>query len=493
MLDKVDLNRKVGKADFKQQIEPLQARLGQLQRQAQKLKIPINVVFEGWGASGKGSMINRVLLALDPRGFTVHPILPPTQEELYRPFLWRFWTKLPERGRMAIFDRSWYRRVLNERVNRDVPKKVWERAYDQINAFERQLVDDDAIIVKFFLHISAKEQEKRFKRLERDPATSWRVTKEDWKNHKHYSRFVSALENVFARTDTEYARWQVVPAQNWRYATLKVFQTLVATIESGVIRTQAAVPGPPAEVSAQAISTGLVSNLDKADLSRVLDREEYEEQLKTYQAKIRRLEYIVYRERIPVVVAYEGWDAAGKGGNIRRLVQNMDPRGYRVIPIAAPNDYEKAHHYLWRFWEAFPKAGHIGIFDRTWYGRVLVERVEGFCSREDCERSFREINEMEEVWTAYGTVMIKFWLQISKEEQLRRFQAREANPLKQWKITEEDWRNREKWDKYKIAVDEMLYRTSTTYAPWTVVESNDKLYARIKALKTVCTEIERRL
>ena len=493
MLDFVDMSRKLAKKEFKERVEPLRERLGPLQREAQALGLPIIVVFEGWGASGKGSMINRILMALDPRGFTVYPILPPTQEELYRPFLWRFWTKLPERGRMAFFDRSWYRRILNERVNRDVPKKVWARAYDQINAFERQLVDDDAVIVKFFLHISAKEQKSRFEHLEKDHATSWRVTKDDWKNHKNYNRFVSALEDTFARTDTEYARWHVTPAQDWRYATVKVMETLVAAIEDAVKRKKATSPSPKAEVSSSAVKAGMVSSLDKVDLSLALSREDYDKQLKKYQAEVRRLEYLVYRERIPVVIAYEGWDAAGKGGNIRRLVQNLDPRGYEVIPTAAPNDIEKAHHYLWRFWKAFPKSGHIGIFDRSWYGRVLVERVEGFCTAEACERSYREINEMEEVWTAYGTVLIKFWIQISKEEQLSRFKAREANQLKQWKITEEDWRNSEKWDLYNIAVDDMLYRTSTTNAPWTIVESNDKLYARIKALKTVCSAIKARL
>jgi len=208
---------------------------------------------------------------------------------------------------------------------------------------------------------------------------------------------------------------------------------------------------------------------------------------------MRDLEHEVYKKRLSVIMVYEGWDAAGKGGNIKRLLKMMDPRGYEVIPIAAPNDIEKAHHYLWRFWKAIPKAGHIAIFDRSWYGRVMVERVEGFCIEEEWKKAYREINEMEEQLVNFGTVLIKFWLQVDRAEQLKRFKERQQNPHKQWKITDEDWRNRKKWIQYKTAVDEMLLRTSTSYAPWTIIESNSKLYARIKVLKTVIEEIEKKL
>jgi polyphosphate kinase 2 (PPK2 family) len=215
--------------------------------------------------------------------------------------------------------------------------------------------------------------------------------------------------------------------------------------------------------------------------------------LKEYQKLILELEHEVYLKRVPVVVVYQGWDAAGKGGNIKRLVQKMDPRGYEVVTTAAPNDVERAHHYLWRFWGKVPKAGHIAIFDRSWYGRVLVERVEGFCREDQWRRAYREINEMEEQWVHFGTVLIKFWLHIDKNEQLRRFEERQNTPYKQWKISDEDWRNRQKWDRYKEAVDEMLVRTSTSHAPWTVIESNSKLYARIKVLKTVVKEVQKAL
>ena len=230
--------------------------------------------------------------------------------------------------------------------------------------------------------------------------------------------------------------------------------------------------------------------LDRIDLSCSLDRDAYLAELAELQRRLYRLEHKMYVARIPMVIAYEGWDAAGKGGNIRRLTGGMDPRGYEVIPIAAPTQEELAHHYLWRFWRNVPKAGHIAIFDRTWYGRVLVERVEGFSSEEQWKRAYQEINEFERQLAEFGTVIVKFWLHISQEEQLRRFEARQTTPGKCWKLCDEDWRNRKKWPQYELAVLEMLERTSTTFAPWTIVEANDKHYARIKALRTVVNALE---
>jgi polyphosphate kinase 2 (PPK2 family) len=220
---------------------------------------------------------------------------------------------------------------------------------------------------------------------------------------------------------------------------------------------------------------------------------EYKEEIRQCQQRVFEIEHEIYTRRIPVVILYQGWDAAGKGGNIRRLTQAMDPRGYVVMPIGAPNDLEKAHHYLWRFWEKFPKAGHIAIFDRSWYERVLVERIEGFCSEAEWKRAYREINEFEEQLVNFGTVLVKLWLHIDPAEQLRRFQDRQQTPAKQWKITAEDWRNREKWEQHKEAVDEMLFRTSTAHAPWTIIEANSKYYARIKTLKTVIDAVASRL
>ncbi|OPZ22954.1 MAG: Thymidylate kinase [candidate division BRC1 bacterium ADurb.BinA364] len=494
MLETLDLTRSVSKSEFKDVMPDLEIRLGNLQREAKDAGIPVLVVFEGWDAAGKGTLINELLLAMDPRGFVVHPYKSASEEERLRPYLWRFWTKLPERGRIAIFDRSWYGRVLVERVEKLVPKSVWSRAYDDIRSFERQLADDRAAIVKFFLHISPSEQKKRFKKLENNPATAWRVNKDDWKRHRQYGDYLEAVEEMLARTDADFAPWTVVEAHDRRFAIVKVFQTVIAALE-GALRDRR---GRAAPTESRRESDPLPINvsssiLGQIDLTLSLEREAYEKELRLCQARLRELEHEVYRRRIPVVIVYEGSDAAGKGGNIKRLVRGMDPRGYEVIPIAAPNDTEKAHHYLWRFWRSLPKGGHIAIFDRSWYGRVLVERVEGFCRENEWKRAYREINEMERQLADAGSSILKFWIQIGKEEQLRRFEERQNTPAKQWKITEEDWRNREKWDAYCMAVDEMLYRTSTAYAPWTVVEGDCKLHARIKVMKKVIEEIEKRL
>lgn len=494
MLENIDLSRKVSKAEYKQAKDDLDLRLSGLDRRAREAGTPIMIVFEGWDAAGKGTLINELILPLDPRGFSVRSTLAPNQEEAMRPFLWRFWTKAPAKGRIAIFDRSWYRRVLNDRVDGDISGASLQQAYDDIVSFERQLADDGNLIIKFFLHISKEEQKKRFAKLRRRPTTAWRVTKEDVRRQKQYPEYLAATDEMLAGTDSDFAPWTVIEANNQRFATLKIFNTVINALESGLesARPQAK-PRRKAAAATNLPDALNASVLDKVDLSRSLEREAYKNRLKRAQKRVRELEHEIYMRRIPVVVVYEGWDAAGKGGNIRRLTQNLDPRGYEVVPIAAPTDIEKAHHFLWRFWNHMPKAGHLTIFDRSWYGRVLVERVEGFCSVSDWKRSYREINEMERHLANFGTVLVKFWIQIDKDEQLKRFRARERDEHKRWKITEEDWRNRKKWDAYKEAVDEMLFRTSTPYAPWTIVESNCKLHARIKAIETVCKAIERRL
>ncbi len=494
MLNQIDLSRKVSRDDYKLEKEPLEKQLARLQREAIELKIPIIVVFEGWSGSGKGTLINRLILNLDPRRFSVHTINPPTEEERFRPYLWRFWTKTPARGRMTIFDRSWYNELIYNPETKKFSESEWQQRIQEINSFERQLADSGCLILKFFLHISKDEQKRRFDKLLANDATSWRITKTDWKKHRKYNTYIRFTEMLLSKTDSEYAPWRIVEANNRRFAVLKIFKRVVEAVERKVNEVRTA---QSAERSTEETDAGMkdmqVSILSGIDLSKTIERPEYVKQLDAYQNRIRELEHEVYKRRMPVVICYEGWDAAGKGGNIRRVTGNLDPRGYDVIPIAAPNDIEKRHHYLWRFWKEIPKAGHIAIFDRTWYGRVMVERVEGFCSATEWKRAYREINEFEEQLVNYGTVLVKFWLHIDQEEQLQRFQLREKDPDKQWKLTEEDWRNREKWDVYLQAVDEMLFRTSTPLAPWTIIEANSKYFARLKALKTVIDAIEAKL
>ena len=479
------------KTGYKSKINDLEDRLGQLQREAFEHGVPISIVFEGFSASGKGALMNQMLLALDPRGYTVHKIMDPMPGEFFRPFLWRFWTRIPRNGHVAVFDSSWYRRVLKEHVDGNVKEQDLPQAYEEIRVFERQLADDGAVVVKFFLHISKSEQRARFKKLESNLSTSWRVTKEDWKSNQKYDAFVAATERAIGETERSYAPWSLVPAHDEKLAAIKIFETLVAAVEARLaeIKYRRRHPVPPPELEPLP-KTHL---LDSLDMTKSISREQYKPLLKHYQSRIQELMHWVYLKRIPIVIVYEGMDAGGKGGSIKRLAQKMDPRGYEVIPIAAPDTVEKAHHYLWRFWLRIPKAGHFAIFDRSWYGRVLVERVEGFATESEWKRAYQEIREFEQSLLNAGCMVFKFWFHVSNEEQLRRFEARERNPAKQWKITDEDWRNREKWDIHLQSAEEMIHRTSIPGAPWVLLEANNKEYTRIKVLRTVVDALEKRL
>jgi polyphosphate:AMP phosphotransferase len=492
MLEKVDLSLRLSKADSKSRIAELTPHLRDLQVQHWHAEIPLIVLFEGWDGAGKGDCISLLAEIFDPRGFKVHTIFEPTVEEVMRPFLWRFWKETPAQGSIAIFDRSWYMRVLTDRVDGVVKKKIWRRAFQEITEFERQLADGGTHLVKFWLHISKGEQRKRFKEFEADAVERWRVRKQDWDHHRHYQEYVEAAEEMFYRTDSPQAPWTIVEAECLRHGKVKVLETLATRMEEALVAAKARAKRPKVAVAKprRRARREEPTILDHVDLTVSVSPKEYSKELPRLQVKLRELEFKLWEQRVPVMVVYEGWDAAGKGGNIKRVTARLDPRGYDVIAISKPTEDELRHNYLWRFWTRLPKAGHLAIFDRSWYGRVLVERVEGFCSEDDWRRAYREINEFEGQLASFGTVIAKFWLQVDRAEQEKRFRAREEDPLRRWKITEEDWRNRAKWDLYEPAVVEMLQRTSTPHAPWTIVESEDKHYARLKALRTLCERIE---
>lgn len=492
MLEKIDLSKSITKEEYKEALKRVSAKLGQLQRECKAAGIPVILVFEGMGAAGKGTQINRLIQALDPRGFSVYASNKNNEEERLRPFLWRYWTKTPAKGRIAIFDRSWYRKVQVDCFDGVTKKEELAGAFHDILSFERQLSTDGTVILKFFLYISKEEQKKRFKKLESSKETAWRVTEEDRKRNQEYERYLKINEEMLEKTDTDCAPWTIVEATDKDYAAIKIMDTVVTRLESELAAREAA-EGQPQKIAFGSTGNYKSGVLSGIDLTKSYSKEVYKEKLDALQKKLEYLHGEVYRQRIPVILCFEGWDAGGKGGAIKRLTSHLDPRGYQVNPTASPNDIERQHHYLWRFWNNVPKAGHIAIFDRTWYGRVMVERIEGFCTENEWKRAYKEINEMEEHMANFGAVILKFWLHIDKDEQEKRFKERMANPDKQWKITGEDWRNREKWDMYEEAVNEMLVRTSTMYAPWVVVEGNDKYYARVKVLKTVVEALEEKI
>jgi AMP-polyphosphate phosphotransferase len=508
MLETLDLAQKLSKSQYSPLIPGLRAQLRDLQQSIHEAGIPVVILFEGWEAAGKGDSIATLVYPMDPRGFKVYSTQAPTQEELFRPYLWRFWTKLPARGKFALLDRGWYRRMLEERVDGEIDRQGITVAAGEISEFERQLADDSLVLIKFWLQVSKKEQKRRLSDIENDRYQRWRLKQPGAKKQRSYQRCWEAAEEMLALTSTANAPWNLIEADERYFRRVKILQKVIGSLRHAL--TARGVPLRPQEmllassdssqpkepapkdtlVPAGAASPSL---LDRVDLTRRLERPAYEEQLNSLQKRLRELELECYRQRVPAVVVYEGWDAAGKGGNIKRLTQELDPRGYEVIPISAPDATEGAHHYLWRFWRQLPKAGHIAIFDRSWYGRVLVERVEGFASEAEWRRGYQEINEFERHLADAGTVVVKFWLHLSPDEQLRRFRERERVPHKHYKITEEDWRNRSKWNAYRAAVIEMVERTSTSYAPWTIVEAEDKLWARIKTLDTVVKFLEQRL
>ena len=511
MLEKIDISKKMGKKEFKEYMERMQPKLGKLQRKCKELSIPVIIVFEGFGASGKGAMIAKLIEPLDPRGFKVNTTQRATEEEKARPFLWRFFRKTPAKGRIAIFDRSWYTKVLRERIEGLTTNQELLYAFDEINQFEKLLVDDGTVMIKFFLHITQQEQRERFEDLIANPSTAWRVTHSDWEHNKNYDAYLKMNDEMLEKTDHGYAPWTIIEAKDKEYAASKMYQVVIERLEQeckradekhrkemkhqkeGNLQSEEGIQKELTIEIKEDSNRFLNGVLNGVDLSKDIKKEDYKKRLNDLQERLALLQNEMFLRKIPSVFVFEGWDASGKGGAIKRLTQKLDPRGYEVIPISAPDETERAHHYLWRFYQHIPAAGHLAIFDRSWYGRVMVERIEGFCSQEEWARAYSEINQFEEQLTNVGTVVIKFWLHIDKDEQEKRFRAREETPGKEWKITQEDWRNRAKWDEYVKAVDEMIVRTSTTYSPWVVIEANSKPFARIKILETIVDAFEVRL
>ena len=472
---------------IKKELAEAQNKLSVYQLKIKEKKLPVMVIFEGWGAAGKGGTIGRVIKNIDPRFFRVRTTAEPTAEEKRYPFLYRYLLGIPEAGKFTFFDSYWMEEIVHGRMNGTLDEEEYRRRIRSITTAERSLTDNGYLIMKFFFQIGRKEQKKRLEALKADENTRWRVSEKDLHENKYYDKYLDAYDQYLTDTNRSTSPWYIIDAKNRKWAELQVLRFLNQGIETALKNQALAVP-------VLQNTFPLVSMPKLADVTlddKTLTEEAYKKELDRLQAELLELHYRLYRKKIPVVIAYEGWDAAGKGGNIKRIAGALDPRGYEVHPIASPEPHEKARHFLWRFWTRLPKTGHIAIFDRTWYGRVMVERLEGFCSENDWQRAYNEINEFERELTDWGAVVIKFWVQIDKQTQLERFTERQNTPEKQWKITDEDWRNREKWDLYEAAVNEMLQKTSTAFAPWHILESNDKKYARIKALKIVTEEIRK--
>ncbi len=445
------------------------------------------VVIAGVDCAGKGEAIHKLYEWLDPRHLHTRAYSEPTDEERARPRMWRYWRDLPPKGTIGVVFGSWYNDPVKAFVLGELDELAFERELDAINRFETMLADEGALILKLWFHISRAEQKKRLKKL-RGKAGAGRHVLEEWSGIEHHLAATGAGEKTAQRTSTAHAPWVVIPSADDHFRDLTMGQTILATLQKRLA--DGAGPQPMAAPAALIAAPDQKTVLDALDLSLTVAKARYEKRLRDLQDRLAALTDAKAFKDIGLVLAFEGNDAAGKGGSIRRVTQALDPRRFDIHPIAAPSDEERAQPYLWRFWRRLARRGNVAIFDRTWYGRVLVERVEGLCDETAWLRAYNEINDFEAHLAASGLVLVKFWLAISQDEQLKRFEARAEIPFKQYKITDEDWRNRDKWDLYRQAVGDMVDRTSTNYAPWTLVEAEDKRYARLKVLATICERIE---
>ncbi len=496
MFRTAELGHKVSREDFEAVAGPLRIELLELQQNLRKADFKVILVFAGVDGAGKAASMNLINEWMDPRWIVTRAYKTPSDEERERPEYWRFWRDLPPKGMIGLFLSSWYSDPILGRVHHLSDPIEFTRRLDRIAKFEQTLADDGALILKFWMHMSKDVQTSRLKKLEKKGVEAPSVLKARWDNLTHYEDFIGAAEKTIMRTSTGMAPWTIVEGTDARYRSLTVLTRLRDALRDRLAGRQACERSEPAvrtapETGAETtLVEGVRSVLDALDMRSPMDRKEYSERLQDARARLKKL-FIKARDRkITTVMLFEGWDAAGKGGAIRRLVSALDARDWQVIPIAAPTEEEKAQHYLWRFWRHLPRAGRLIVFDRSWYGRVLVERVEGFARDEEWRRAYAEINDFEDQLVEHGVVLLKYWLHITEDEQLRRFELRAESPFKSWKLTDEDWRNREKWPLYDAAVNDMVEQTSPHQAPWVLVEGNDKRFARVKVIETLCDHLE---
>ena len=502
MFEAVEGGEKLDKATYEKRVAKLRAALLDMQYRVLTLKkFPVIVVIGGVEGAGKGETVNLLNEWMDPRHIQAHAVGAPTDEEAMRPPMYRFWRRLPAKGRIGMFFGSWYTMPIVSHVLGETSKKDLDLSMAEVRHFETMLAKEGALVVKYWFHLSKKDMKARLEELEEDKHNRWRVTKDDWKRFSMYDDYRRVSERALAETWTNDAPWTLVNGSDPRGRVLFVGESLLSAMADHLERFEGKAkpkakdePEEQAEKKAEKKAAKpkkpKPSVLANVDFSQKLAKKEYEKQLDKWQRELALLTRHKKFEKLSPVLVFEGADAAGKGGAIRRVTQAIDARIYDVHPVAAPSDEERAQPYLWRFWRHAPRDGKFCIFDRSWYGRVLVERVEGFCSTSDWQRAYDEILDFEAQLVRAGCPISKFWLQISADEQLRRFKEREQTKWKQFKITDEDWRNREKWDAYQVAASEMIERTSTDFAPWTVVSAEDKYHARIQILKTICESIE---
>lgn len=475
MANKISTDRKVKFQDFKR--SELSERLARMTRICSDLDIPILIIVDGWENSGRGYVIKDLTRDFAAKNFDVEvPDKDDSWDESY-PFIRKFWVNLPKKGNIKIFDRSFYYKLFEKL---DLSDKKIENRINSIKLTEKALYDDQTIIIKFFLNVDKNEQAKRIKDLKNSVKKDFYIAGMDRDQQKHYEDYEDHFKKLLEATDFPYAPWDIIESIDKKEASKEALGIALDRISQGLERVIRQRNENENTERTYIKETPILQNLD---LSKEISEEDYQEKKEKLQKEVADLMYEYYEKGISQVLVFEGVDAAGKDGAIERLIKEVDPRLYTVYGISAPSKEELAHHYLRRFYTKLPKDGYVSIFSRSWYGRVMVERVEGFAKVKEWERAYEEISNMEKEIYDHDSLVIKFFVTIDKDEQLRRFEDRERDPDKQYKITDEDWRNRKKWDQYIEAMDEMLEKTNQNYAPWVIVGSNQKKYARIKVME----------
>ncbi len=491
MFETLEVGKRIKNSGFNERELPLRQKLLAAQFQLAEHDYPVIIVVAGLDGAGKGSLVHRLNEWMDPRGIETNTFWEHSDEEESRPFFWRFWRRLPARGQIGIFLGSWYTEPTQAAVDEKMSSEDFALHCKQIETFERMLTDDGALVIKLWLHVSRDARRLQLEEAAPGKQQNPRVTDTPYDLRGRYKKTIEVCEQLILDTDSSHSPWHLIEAQDRHYRDITAGEIILKAMQARVSDQK---PDAAAQEVTEIDPAGPQPTvLDSVDLSQILDRDTYKIKLAKYQSRLQDLAWQAYRQKRSVVAVFEGWDAAGKGSAIRRVTRAIDPRLYRLIQFAAPTDEEQAHHYLWRFWRQLERDGRCTFFDRSWYGRVLVERVEQFATEDEWQRAYSEINQFEQQLVEHGSIVLKFWIHIGKDEQLRRFKAREREAHKHYKITDDDWRNREKWHDYEAAIDQMISRTSTRHAPWTLISGNDKPCARIQILKTFCKSMKRAL
>lgn len=487
MFDEAEDDPKLADTEFARLEEPLRIQL--LNEQYRHLKLKdraLVIVVAGIDGAGKGETVNLLNEWLDPRHVRTLAFEEPTPEEKAYPLARRLWLGIPPKGSVGIMFGAGYMPLLKEVAKRNADPDKIERMIDAIRKFENTLVANDVQIIKFWFHLSREAQRTRTEQLLANPSTAWQVGKNDKKVFKHFDHVRQTGQRVIEATDAAHSPWTIIPSADKNMRTIRTAQAVLSAFK---VRHLIVPPHHDPAASPKPIRAR--SRLSKLNYEASVDKEKYEQELMHWQNRLATAIREKGFKRKSLVLVFEGQDAAGKGGAIRRVTHALDARQYRTVSVAAPRPFEMDRPYLWRFWRSVPRRGRITIFDRSWYGRVLVERVEGYAKRPAWQRAYQEINAFENQLVQRGAIVLKFWLAITPEEQLKRFRAREHSPYKNFKITPEDWRNRRQWPAYAKAAEEMFAKTDTPQAPWHVLSANDKRHARLDIIKHITQALER--